>query len=88
MSVLEFLKQYLGYIAGFLTTISFLPQVIKVWNTKSTRDISLGMFLIFTIGVFFWLIYGFLIENKSLIVANIITLILSLLILFAKILFK
>ncbi len=88
MSVLEFLKQYLGYIAGFLTTISFLPQVIKVWNTKSTRDISLGMFLIFTIGVFFWLIYGFLIENKSLIIANIITLILSLLILFAKILFK
>ena len=88
MRVLEFLKQYLGYIAGFLTTISFLPQVIKVWNTKSTRDISLGMFLIFTIGVFFWLIYGFLIENKSLIVANIITLILSLLILFAKILFK
>ena len=47
----EFLMKNLGYIAGFFTTIAFLPQVIKVWRTKSTKDISIWMFLIFTTGV-------------------------------------
>ena len=84
----EFLMKNLGYIAGFFTTISFLPQVIKVWRTKSTKDISIWMFLIFTTGVLLWLIYGLLIINYSLILANTITLILSISILIAKILFK
>ena len=84
----EFLVKNLGYIAGFLTTIAFLPQVIKVWRTKSTKDISIWMFLIFTTGVLLWLIYGLLIINYSLIIANTITLILSISILIAKILFK
>ena len=84
----EFLMKNLGYIAGFLTTIAFFPQVIKVWRTKSTKDISIWMFLIFTTGVLLWLIYGLLIINYSLIIANTITLILSISILIAKILFK
>ena len=84
----EFLMKNLGYIAGFFTTIAFLPQVIKVWRTKSTKDISIWMFLIFTTGVLLWLIYGLLIINYSLIIANTITLILSISILIAKILFK
>ena len=84
----EFLVKNLGYIAGFLTTIAFLPQVIKVWRTKSTKDISIWMFLIFTTGVLLWLIYGLMIRNYSLIIANTITLILSISILIAKILFK
>ena len=84
----EFLVKNLGYIAGFFTTIAFLPQVIKVWLTKSTKDISIWMFLIFTTGVLLWLIYGLLIINYSLIIANTITLILSISILIAKILFK
>ena len=84
----EFLGKNLGYIAGFLTTIAFLPQVIKVWHTKSTKDISIWMFLIFTTGVLLWLIYGLMIINYSLIIANTITLILSISILIAKILFK
>ena len=84
----EFLVKNLGYIAGFLTTIAFLPQVIKVWRTKSTKDISIWMFLIFTTGVLLWLIYGLMIINYSLIIANTITLILSISILIAKILFK
>lgn len=84
----EFLVENLGYIAGFFTTIAFLPQVIKVWRTKSTKDISIWMFLIFTTGVLLWLIYGLLIINYSLIIANTITLILSISILIAKILFK
>ena len=84
----DLLTKHLGYIAGFLTTIAFLPQVIKVWKTKSTKDISIWMFLIFNLGIFLWLIYGILIKNYALIFANIITLILSLSILVAKILFK
>ena len=84
----EFLVKNLGFLAGFLTTIAFLPQVFRVWSTKSTKDISIWMFLIFTTGVFLWLIYGLIIMNNSLIVANTITLVLSLSILIAKILFK
>ena len=84
----DFLAKHLGYIAGFFTTIAFLPQVIKVWKTKSTKDISIWMFLIFNLGVFLWLIYGILIKNYALIFANTITLTLSLSILVAKILFK
>jgi len=84
----DFLAKHLVYIAGFFTTIAFLPQVIKVYKTKSTKDISIWMFLIFNLGVFLWLIYGILIKNYALIFANTITLILSLSILVAKILFR
>ncbi len=76
---------YVGFFAGFCTTIAFLPQAIKTWKTKSTKDISLLMFLIFITGVFFWLIYGILINELPLIVANAITLVLALSILVAKI---
>tara|TARA_B100001029_G_C14716865_1_gene262982 strand:- start:229 stop:492 length:264 start_codon:yes stop_codon:yes gene_type:complete len=86
--VLEFLFKYLGFIAGFLTTIAFLPQVLKVWSSKSTRDISLSMFIIFTTGVTLWLIYGIIIDDTALIFANAITLMLSILILIAKMIFK
>tara|TARA_B100000676_G_C17750299_1_gene666112 strand:+ start:196 stop:459 length:264 start_codon:yes stop_codon:yes gene_type:complete len=82
------LTKYLGFIAGILTTIAFLPQVIKVWKTKSTSDISLAMFIIFTTGITFWLAYGIIIDNLALIIANSITLLLSISILIAKILFK
>ena len=88
MNILDSIGQYLGYIAGLLTTIAFIPQVLKVWKTKSTEDISIWMFLIFTTGVFLWLIYGLLIKNNSIIVANAITFLLSLMILIAIIRFK
>lgn len=78
----------LGLIAGTLTTISFVPQVIKVVTSKSTKDISFLMFLIFTIGVFAWLMYGLLINDLPVIIANFITFILSLIILIYKIRFK
>ena len=74
-----------GFLAAILTTIAFIPQAIKAWKTKSTKDISLLMFLIFITGVFFWLVYGILIHEMPLIVANAITLILALSILVAKI---
>jgi MtN3 and saliva related transmembrane protein len=84
----EFIINYIGFFAAFCTTISFLPQVIKVYKTKSTKDISLYMFLIFTIGTFCWLIYGILESSLPIIIANTITLILSAIILLYKIKFK
>jgi len=86
--VKEFIINYVGFFAAFCTTISFLPQVIKVYKTKSTKDISLYMFLIFTIGTFCWLINGILESSLPIIIANTITLILSAIILLYKIKFK
>ena len=86
--MLQLIGSYLGYIAGFLTTIAFLPQVFKVWTTKSTKDISIWMFLAFTTGVFLWMIYGFFINDTSIIITNILTFTLALTILIAKIKFK
>lgn len=76
------LKKYLGFFAAFCTTIAFLPQAFKVWKSNNTKDISLSMFIIFTIGVFSWLIYGILIYDLPIIIANSLTLIFSLFILF------
>ena len=84
----EFIINYVGFFAAFCTTISFLPQVIKVYKTRSTKDISLYMFLIFTIGTFCWLIYGIIESSIPIILANTITLILSAIILLYKIKFK
>ena len=77
--------ELVGFAAGILTTIALLPQVIKIWKTKSTKDISLGMFITFTTGIFLWLIYGILINSTPIILANIVTFILSLTILVFKI---
>jgi len=79
---------FLGFLAAFLTTIAFLPQVIKIWQTRKTRDISLITYIILFTGVFLWLVYGFLIENSPLIFANLATLILVSFILFLKIKYK
>jgi len=75
----------MGFVAAFLTTCAFLPQVIKTWRMKETRDISLWMYLIFTIGVSLWLGYGILIGDYPIAIANGATLILALIILIAKI---
>jgi MtN3 and saliva related transmembrane protein len=67
----------LGSIAGVLTTVAFVPQVWGVWKTRSTRDISLGMYLVFTTGVGFWLVYGLVLGAWPIIVANSVTLALT-----------
>ena len=74
----------MGYFAGFLTTISFLPQVVKTWKSRSASDLSLGMFSVFSLGVTFWLVYGFLIREPPIIFWNTITLFLVLTILVMK----
>jgi MtN3 and saliva related transmembrane protein len=86
--ILNFILKYIGFFAAFCTTFAFFPQAVKVWQTKSTKDISLYMFIIFTIGVFSWLIYGIIISNLPLIMANAVTLVLSLFILIYKLRYK
>ncbi len=75
----------IAYIAAALTTIAFLPQVIRVYKTKSTEDISLLMFCLFTTGIFLWLLYGIFLKDFPIIIANTITLLLSAYILYNKI---
>lgn len=71
------LADLLGTIAGVLTTVAFVPQVWRVWKTRSARDISLGMYLVFTTGVGFWLAYGLVLGAWPIVVANSVTLILT-----------
>ncbi len=78
------LPDIIGSIAATLTTIAFLPQAIQVIKTKSTRDISLVMYLVFAAGVGFWLAYGILLGALPIIIGNIITLILALIVLAMK----
>jgi MtN3 and saliva related transmembrane protein len=80
--------QLLGLAAGSCTTIAFLPQVIKTWKSGSAKDLSLGMFAFFCFGVLLWLIYGIIIGDLPVIVANLFTLILSSSILYYKLRYK
>jgi len=66
-----------GFIAAIFTTFAFVPQVIKVWRTRSTVDISLSMYSLFTLGVALWLAYGILLDAWPIILANIVTLLLA-----------
>jgi MtN3 and saliva related transmembrane protein len=74
----------LGFVAGVLTTAAFIPQVLKIWKTRSARDISLGMYTAFTGGVVLWLVYGLALGSLPIIVANIFTLVLALAVLVMK----
>ena len=71
------LSMLVGLIAGWCTTLAFVPQVVKTWRTRSTSDISLGMFLVLVFGIILWLLYGFLIGDVPLIAANAVTLFLT-----------
>ncbi len=67
----------LGLVAAALTTTAFLPQLLKTWRSKSAKDVSLSMLISFSIGVFLWLIYGVCIQSLPVIIANLVTFILS-----------
>jgi MtN3 and saliva related transmembrane protein len=67
----------LGALAGTITTISFIPQVVKTWRTRRADDISLGMLLLFTTGVALWEIYGWMIGAVPVIAANGVTVVLA-----------
>ncbi|SMO70737.1 MtN3 and saliva related transmembrane protein [Fodinibius sediminis] len=74
----------LGLVAGMLTTIAFIPQVVKTWKTKSADDLSLGMYVAFCLGVSLWLIYGFIVSDLPIIAANLVTLSLAITLLYFK----
>lgn len=78
----------IGMFAGALTTVSFFPQVVKIWKCKSTKDISLIMFILFTAGVVLWLVYGIYLMQWPVILSNLVTLILSIIILSFKFKYK
>jgi len=73
-----------GYFAAVLTTIAFIPQLLKTFISKRAEDVSLTTLILFLTGVGSWIIYGFRINSKPILIANIITFILNLLILIFK----
>lgn len=75
----------LGYIAATCTTCAFIPQVMHILKTKDTSSISLGMYSIFIMGVFLWMVYGFIVSDLPVMIANAITLLLASIIWFIKI---
>ena len=78
------LATIVGFAASFCTTAAFLPQVLRTWRSKSTRDISLPTYLGYSVGLALWLAYGLMVRDAPLIVSNAITLILALTILGLK----
>jgi MtN3 and saliva related transmembrane protein len=74
--------------AALLTTAAFAPQAIKAWRSRSTKDVSLAMFALMVAGILLWLVYGILIDDIPLIMANGVTLLLAGAILVAKIRFR
>lgn len=74
----------IGLIAAICTTSSFVPQVIKILRSKRTQDVSLVMYAILTTGLFLWLVYGFILHDIPLILANLISVTLSMSVLILK----
>lgn len=80
-----FYIEIIGLIAAVLTTAAFLPQVYKTWKTKDVSALSLPMLILFFTGIVLWLVYGIYIESLSMIIANSITIVSSLMLLYFKI---
>ncbi len=78
----------LGIVAGMLTTFAYLPQAIKTWKSKSANDLSWSMLIILSVGIILWLIYGFSVGDIPIILANVVTFILTCVILAMKIRYK
>jgi len=76
--------ELLGFVAAFCTTAAFVPQLVRVLRLRSARDVSLPTFVMFSVGVFLWLLYGFYIGSKPVIASNGVTLVLSVSILIMK----
>ena len=79
------MESYLGFLAAFCTTIAFIPQAVKVYKSKHTKDISMGMFSLLNIGLVLWLWYGLIIDSFPIIISNAVTIIFALYILITKI---
>lgn len=71
------MTEWIGYLAAAGTTLAFLPQLLRVWRTRSAGDISLGMYLFFMAGVALWIAYGVRIRSRPVVIANAATLLLA-----------
>jgi MtN3 and saliva related transmembrane protein len=87
MSDLNYIDLF-GFSAALLTTIAFLPQLYKTWQTKSADDVSLVMLILFITGLLCWIIYGLKINSIPILVANIITFVFNFSILILKIRYR
>ena len=77
----------LGLAAGFCTTVAYLPQAVKAWQTRSTHDISRNMFLLMITGTVLWLVYGAIEQDVPIIIANLASLAFTVTILYLKLRF-
>ncbi|CAK0779524.1 Sugar transporter SemiSWEET [Gammaproteobacteria bacterium] len=82
------LREMIGFVAAILTTVAFVPQALKSWQTRDLSGVSLIMYSLFTVGVALWLTYGALLGSWPIIIANTITLVLAGLVLALKIMHK
>ena len=80
--------EFFGYFAAILTTLAFLPQLIKTLKTKKAEDVSLTTLIMFLTGVTSWIVYGYQISSIPILVANIVTFILNFLILLFKLIYS
>ncbi len=80
--------EIIGLIAATLTTASFVPQVFKIWKHRKTDGVSLSMYVVMFIGVILWLSYGVMINSISVIIANSVTAVLQLVIIYSKLTVK
>lgn len=69
--------EWTGYVAATLTTLAFVPQAVKTIRTRDTRSISLGMYVVFTVGIMFWFGYGLVLGSWPMIVSNAVTFVLA-----------
>jgi MtN3 and saliva related transmembrane protein len=74
----------IGYAAGILVIVSLIPQMVKSWKTKSTKDISLLRYIIYVFGITLWLIYAFLLKNGPMLFSNTIAILFAGSILYMK----
>lgn len=68
---------FIGYVAGLLTTLAFVPQAWKIWRTRSAKDVSMHAYLVLTLGLALWLTYGIVRQEAPIIVWNAVTLALA-----------
>ena len=80
--------EILGFAAGFLTTVAFIPQVVKIWRSKSARDVSLPAFATFTVGIGIWIVYGVVKDAPPIVLWNVVTMGLAIAILVMKVRYR
>lgn len=78
------MQDLIGTLAGIMTTAALVPQVLQTWRTRRVNDVSLGMYVVFAIGVSLWLAYGVMTSSWPMIIANVVTLVLTLAIVVMK----